>query len=165
MNDTTTTDTTTTETTATDTLTPTTTRAAGQKHVPSFPELSLRIRPLHDPVLDRLGHDPRSEYVEQYWLSILGPSAVLLLRRLAIQFDREPAGFDLDLVECAQELGLGARGGKHSPMWRTLDRICRFGLATRNGANLSLSRHLPPLSLRQIERLPAHLRTEHARQR
>lgn len=131
-----------------------------------FPELSLRVLPLEDPVLAQLGHDPRSDYVETYWLSILGPSAVLFLRRLAAQFDREPEGFELDLVACAQELGLGSKGGKHSPMWRTLDRICRFGLATRNGPNVALNRHLPPLTMRQIDRLPTHLQRAHqARER
>lgn len=126
-----------------------------------FPELSLRVSPLDDPVLAQLGFDPRSEYVERYWLSILGPSAVLFLRRVATAFDEQPDGFDLDLVEWAQELGLGAKGGKHSPMWRTLDRICRFGLATRSGPNISLHRHVPPLTRRQIERLPPHLQIEH----
>jgi len=129
--------------------------------VPYFPELSLHISALEDPVLDQLGFDPRSEYVERYWLSILGPSAVLFLRRIAAAFEEEPDGFDLDLVAWAQELGLGARGGKHSPMWRTLDRLCRFGLATRNGPNLAMHRQMPPLTQRQIERLPAHLQIEH----
>lgn len=27
-----------------------------------------------DPVIDELGHDPRSHYVEHYWLGVLGPS-------------------------------------------------------------------------------------------
>ncbi len=126
-----------------------------------FPELSLRISALEDPVLAQLGFDPRSDYVERYWLSILGPSAVLFLRRVATRFDTEPNGFDLDLVEWAQELGLGGKGGKHSPMWRTLDRICRFGLASRNGPNVAFRQFLPPLTSRQIERLPAHLQRAH----
>jgi len=128
---------------------------------PFFPELSLHISALEDPVLAQLGFDPRSDYVERYWLSILGPSAVLFLRRVASAFEEQPEGFDLDLVAWAQELGVGAKGGKLSPMWRTLDRLCRFGLATRNGPNLAMHRHLPPLTRRQIERLPAHLQIEH----
>ena len=127
----------------------------------TFPELSLRVSALDDPVLDQLGFDPRSDYVERYWLSILGPSAVLFLRRIAAALEDQPEGFDLDLVAWAQELGLGSKGGKHSPMWRTVDRICRFGLATRNGSAVALHRHLPPLTMRQVERLPAHLRTQH----
>ena len=33
----------------------------------------LTIRPWPDDVIDSLGHDPRSHYVETYWLGILGP--------------------------------------------------------------------------------------------
>jgi hypothetical protein len=34
----------------------------------------LRISPWHDPVVDAIGHDPRSNYVERFWLSLLGPA-------------------------------------------------------------------------------------------
>jgi hypothetical protein len=33
--------------------------------------------PWIDPVVDRRGHDPRSTYVEQFWLGTLGPSGVV----------------------------------------------------------------------------------------
>ena len=33
----------------------------------------LHISIWEDPLVERLGHDPRSTYVEQYWLGILGP--------------------------------------------------------------------------------------------
>lgn len=127
----------------------------------SFPESTLCVRALTDPVLDALGHDPRSPYVEQYWLSILGPSSTLLLRRLAARLEVEPDGFDLDPAEWALELGIGARGGKHSPFWRSVDRACRFGMARRNGPTLMVRRRLPPLTARQVERLPDHLRRAH----
>ena len=41
--------------------------------VPIPTTASLAVRPWPDPVIDALGHDPRSAYVEQYWLGILGP--------------------------------------------------------------------------------------------
>jgi len=34
---------------------------------------ALTIRAWEDPVVDALGHDPRSEYVERFWLPVLGP--------------------------------------------------------------------------------------------
>ena len=131
-------------------------------HVPVFPESRLIVRPLPDPVLDSLGHDPRSPYVERFWLSILGPSALLLLRRLATRLEASPEGFEIEPLEWALELGLGARGGKNGPFWRSVDRACRFGAARRNAEVLAVRRRLPPLTLRQVERLPAHLRTAHA---
>ncbi len=39
-------------------------------------ELVLHIRPWSDDVVDKLGFDPRSSYVEDFWLGILGPSTV-----------------------------------------------------------------------------------------
>lgn len=140
---------------------PDTTRPETTQRVPMFPEERLRVRPWPDPVLDALGHDPRSRYVENYWLSILGPSSTLLLRRLAAGMEATPAGFDVDPLEWAQELGLGAKGGKHGPFWRSVDRACRFGAAQRNGQLLAVRRRLPPLTARQIERLPDHLQRAH----
>ena len=35
----------------------------------------LHIRPWPDDVIDKLGFDPRSPYVEDFWLGILGPSS------------------------------------------------------------------------------------------
>ena len=128
-----------------------------------FPEHRLVVSTLADPVLDALGHDPRSSYVEQFWLSVLGPSAILLLRRLAGRLEQDPAGFELDPTEWALELGLGARGGRHGPFWKTTERICRFGAAKRNGQALAVRRRLPPLTRRQISRLPDHLRCSHER--
>jgi hypothetical protein len=51
---------------------------------------TLTIRPWTDPVIDTLGYDPRSRYVETFWLPTLGPTALLLLRHLADRFDRQP---------------------------------------------------------------------------
>jgi len=41
----------------------------------TLPTDHLHITPLHDPVVDLLGHDLRSTYVERFWLPILGPSS------------------------------------------------------------------------------------------
>ena len=31
----------------------------------------LCVEPWHDPVIDEVGHDPRSAYVETFWLPVL----------------------------------------------------------------------------------------------
>lgn len=128
---------------------------------PVFPEETVTVTPWPDPVLDNLGHDPRSLYVERYWLSILGPSSLLLLRRLAGELERQPDGFSLRPARWAAEMGLGMKGGKHGPFWRSLERCCRFGAARRNGSLLTVRRRLPPLTLRQVERLPEQLQLAH----
>lgn len=130
---------------------------------PVFPVMTLAIEPWSDPVIDELGHDPRSVYVEQFWLPVLGPSTVWLLRQLADRLDADPDGFDLDLVETARSLGVGMRGGRHSPMFRTIDRCCRFGAARMHGTTgLAVRRRLAPLTRAQVERLPDSLQRAHA---
>lgn len=134
----------------------------GRTTDPAFPEELVLVSAWPDPVLDRLGHDPRSGYVERFWLSILGPSCLLLLRRLATELERQPDGFDLDTVQWASELGIGMKGGKNGPFWRAIERGCRFGAAQRAGHRLAVRRRLPPLTARQVERLPLSLHQPHA---
>ncbi len=134
---------------------------SAKRSAPIFPEDMVRVTAWVDPVLDNLGHDPRSGYVERYWLCILGPSCLLLLRRLAAELEQQPDGFDLDTVQWATELGLGMKGGRNGPFWRSIERACRFGTAQRNGSLLAVHRRLPPLTARQIERLPAALQLSH----
>lgn len=129
---------------------------------PVFPVDSFTIEAWPDPVIDDLGHDPRSAYVERFWLPVLGPSTVWFLRRIADELDDRPDGFELDLVATARSLGVGMRGGRNSPMLNTIERSCRFGAARRQGpAALAVRRRLAPLTRAQVERLPEPLREEH----
>ena len=48
----------------------------------------VTVRPWIDPVVDDDGHDPRSRYVEQFWLGVLGPTATWLIRRFAAGLDQ-----------------------------------------------------------------------------
>jgi len=123
---------------------------------------TLAIRPWPDGVIDALGHDPRSNYVEQFWLGVLGPSTTWLLRRLAAGLETSPAGFDLPLADTAQALGLGSKGGRHSPFMRALGRCCQFDLAeARPGGVLAVRRKLPPVNRRQLVRLPPSVQAAH----
>src|SRR5580704_18246753 len=77
---------------------------------PSAPVIeTIRIVGWPDPVIDRLGYDPRSLYVETFWLGILGPTGTWLMRLFASGLDDAPEGFDLDLADTARALGLGDR--------------------------------------------------------
>jgi hypothetical protein len=126
------------------------------------PAPRLAIEPWPDPVIDRLGHDPRSAYVERFWLSILGPSTVVLLRRLAVELDQHPEGVSLDLAETAASIGVGMKGGRQSAFMRTVDRVCRFGGARWQGPDqLGVRRKLPPLTRGQLVRLSPGLQRQH----
>src|SRR5438105_2704757 len=125
---------------------------------------SLSIRPWPDAVIDAVGHDPRSTYVEQFWLGVLGPSTTWLLRRLAAGLEAQPSGFSLCLSETAQSLGLGHKGGRHSPFVRALSRCVQFDLAQPQGDDtLAVRRKVPPLNRRQLARLPQALQESHER--
>ena len=129
---------------------------------PVFPTDVLHVRPWPDVVIDEVGHDPRSPYVERFWLGVLGPTATWLMRRLAAGLEEAPAGFELDLAGTASELGIGNRGGQTSPFVRSLQRCCRFGAAELvDDATLRVRRKLPPLTRAQVERLPEALRGSH----
>lgn len=130
----------------------------------TFQSEVLRVEPWTDEVIDKVGFDPRSPYVERFWLSIIGPSTTWLMRRMAAGFDSSPGGFDLSLGETATALGLGDRGGRHSPVLRTVNRMIQFELAKVTGPDqLAVRRRLPPLSRRHTVRLSPALRDAHER--
>jgi len=126
---------------------------------------TLTIVPWTDAVLDTLGHDPRSRYVETFWLPTLGPTAVLLLRHLADRFDSQPHDPEIELrvAVTSQVLGLGHRDGNASPIVRTLGRLAQFNLACDDGrGTVAVRRYVPPINPRHARRLPPPLQVEHA---
>lgn len=123
---------------------------------------SLDIHRWNDPLIDRLGHDPRSRYAERYWLGILGPSTTLFLRLCADELDHGAGAVHLDLEATAARMGIGHRGGRNSPLARSIQRACRFGAARMAGRHaLEVRNRLPPLNRAQIERLSPALQTAH----
>jgi hypothetical protein len=123
---------------------------------------TLAIQPWPDPIIDTLGHDPRSRYVERFWLPTLGPTSLLLLRRIAEVLDESPDGVELDVAETSAALGVGHRDGNSSPLMRSMDRLAQFDLATDAGpGGFAVRRNVPPVNRRHIHRLPDALRDEH----
>lgn len=128
----------------------------------SFPgPATLWVEAWPDPVIDQLGHDPRSRYVERFWLGVVGPSTTWLVRHLADELDRSPGGYPLDLAHTAGALGLGNKGGRNSPFMRSIDRAVQFGMAQRAGDVLRVRRNIAPLTQGQVQRLPADLQAAH----
>lgn len=126
----------------------------------------LWVRPWDDHRWHRAGHDPRSAYAERFWIPILGPSAMWLLRLLAREFDELAPKEDLhlDLAAAAKRLGLQHRGGRHSSLMRTIDRCLMFGHARFDGDSLLVVRRLlPPVPSNLHGRLPSGLRDEAGR--
>ena len=108
------------------------------------------------------GFDPRSRYVETFWLPVLGPSATWLLRMVADRLEKEPDGFELDPEDAARRLGLGGSGSRHSPLPRALARAVAFGAARRVGPGAVAFRpRLGSIPARRLLRLPLPLQEEH----
>lgn len=115
-----------------------------------------------DPATDAAGFEARGDYVETYWLAVLGPSCVLAARRLAGWLEDQPAGFDVPLGAFARTLGLGTGTGRHAPIIRTLARLVGFDIASIDGDNYTVRLAFPPLGSRHVKRLPGYLAVQHA---
>ena len=124
-------------------------------------ETLIRITPWIDPVVDQRGHDPRSTYVEQFWLGTLGPTATWLVRRLVAGFDSHPTGYDLDLTVTAQALGLSYSKGPSSAFAKAFGRCIMFGLAHQRADGYAVRRLLPDLTRRHVARLPESVQRDH----
>lgn len=119
------------------------------------------IRPWPDPMVDSRGHDPRSAYVERYWLGVIGPTATLIMRRFADEFDREPEGFVIDLAHTATTMGLSFTRGEHSPFGKALHRCVMFGLAQPTADGYQVRRMFPNVAQRHLSRLPDDVQQAH----
>jgi len=166
------------------TITPTLTAPAESTLAPPSPELeptpaptpataplpivnwispTVTIMAWEDSRLVDLGHELRSEYVERFWLGVLGPATTLLLRRLARGFTERPDGYRIDLADTAQAMGLGRGIGHSSMIGRTLERACQFGACRIESPSvLEVRTLMPTLTARQLRRLPEPVQRGHA---
>lgn len=120
------------------------------------------ILPLEPTRPSTLSFDPRSHYAETFWLPILGPSTMWLLRKMAERFDTEPDGFTLDVADMSYALGIRSKGGRNNSFHRSVDRIVRFKMGhTVDDRTIAVLRQVPPLHDGHIRRLPPRLANLH----
>ncbi len=127
-----------------------------QEHQPNNGEVlqqTLELRALADPLVEQLGYEPRSYYVEVCWLPILGPTASWLYRRLGTWAQAEPDGSKVDLVDLSVSLGLGESLGHRSKLARGLKRLVQFDIARWQGDALAVRTALAPLPEQRAMRL------------
>lgn len=119
----------------------------------------------HDPVVDTYGHATQSDYVEWFWLPVLGPTATWLARRLAAHAAHDPGGCVVDLAELAASLGVTWHNGHDGPFSRALSRCVMFGacapVVDASVATLAVRLTMPQLPARHLTRLPTSLREMH----
>jgi hypothetical protein len=122
--------------------------------IPSVTE-QFSVRRWHDPIVEACGFPVNSIYTETVLLPILGPSSVLCLRRLGAWATVNPDGTLVDTRQLAGDLGLGDGMARNSPIARTLNRLCQFGMAYWHEEELSVRTAVAPLPERQLHRLSA----------
>lgn len=123
---------------------------------------TITIRAWVDPLVDDHGHDPRSVYVETFWLGVLGPTATWLLRRFASELEAHPEGVDFDLVSTAASMGMSFRSTRSSAFSKALQRCVMFGLAHQlPDGGLAIRRRVPAVAQRHLRRLPTALQILH----
>lgn len=123
----------------------------------------LTVHRWEDATLEEHGVSVRSPYAERFWLPILGPSSLLVLRRVAVDLltsGGQPIVYDLATL--GAELGLPGKGKgigtRNSALARTLARLVRYGAAVDRGQALAVRTHLAPLTEDLLDRLPPQLR-------
>lgn len=127
------------------------------------PSAALEVVTWSEPRPAGDSYDPRSLYAERFWLGLLGPSTLWMLRRFVRGLEAHPHGFRVSLIDTGRSLGLGESIGRNSTTQRTITRLCQFGLATRaSPVRLAVRTDLPVLNRRQLARLPDTLQIAHA---
>ncbi|MEZ5278991.1 MAG: hypothetical protein R2770_00835 [Acidimicrobiales bacterium] len=125
----------------------------------------LAVRIVEDPLRVRHGHPISSEYVETFWLSHLGPSAICLLRLFDRTTRHQPDHqATIPIPELGTILGTPGGSGRNSTIWRRLDRLVRFGAArwdTVDQTRLSVWSHLDTVPRRLQQRWPDWLVEAH----
>lgn len=116
---------------------------------------------LADPVIEAAGQHVSSAYCETFWLPVIGPTALWLLRHAAARTADGPYAVDVEVL--GKSLGVGGAYSKSSPLHRTFDRLKRFECADGGWSTTwRLRTHLPQLPRRQLVRLPDVLQRQHA---
>jgi hypothetical protein len=93
-----------------------------------MPATHLHVTQWDDPAEKTSAFAERSDLV---WVSILGPSAFMLLIFLQALVYVDPWEHSIDLDWFSQTLGLGTCDSKHAPIFRAIARLVHFGLAKR----------------------------------
>jgi hypothetical protein len=121
----------------------------------------LTFEPWADPAVDAFDTHPEGTYSRLAWLPIIGPSSWLMWGTLASQLRREPQ-VTWELTALAEAHGLQRGAGQHGMVRRTVTRLTQFRLL----AAIDDTHHLvrltaPPVTSRQLERLPAFVAELH----
>lgn len=106
--------------------------------------------------LPERGEPVTGRYFERYWLPIVGPSALLMMRLLADELERTDP-FTIAEVELARRLGIKASKARATIARLVLLRL----LVPGSPGHWAVRLNVRPLDERQIGRLPSGLAAQH----
>jgi hypothetical protein len=117
-----------------------------------------------DPAVRAVGFRLDDPYVESVWVGVIGPTSALLLRRLP-RLWHQATSAQVDVAELAASLGVSTRADLwKSQIWRTFHRLAQFRLARPvEGGRVGVFAQIPPISDRQLARLPEWTAQAHDR--
>lgn len=123
----------------------------------------LTVRRWVDPVVESVGQPAMSAYVERYWLPVIGPSCMVLLRKLALDLGEAPE-VTYVVEDLAASIGTPGNSPKGGPaLARTIDRLCRYRVAMFVGDVLLVRTVLDRVPAALVRRFPESLALEHTR--
>lgn len=112
------------------------------------------------PTDDTGGVDPRSRYVDHYWMPILGPAAICLARTLMRMISRRAGEVRVELDHLRSVLGLG--GDPAGQLGDALDALAVRGIVILGDEDqLFVRADFPRLSDTQAAELPEALAAAH----
>lgn len=116
-----------------------------------------------DPIVEAAGWPVSHPYVERFWLPILGPSSLVMLRRLDQDLRDAQRPVTYQATDLAAELGMPGRAdrGGGPPLARTLARLARYGALRPHDGAIAVRACLAPLTAHQLQRLTAPARRAH----
>lgn len=110
------------------------------------------------PAVRQRGLQVDHPYLERCWTHLVGPTAVVLLR--CLHWRGSGSGTRLEPGELTAILGLG-KGGSASALWRSLNRLARFGLVHWEGERVEVYLQVAPLAPNQLMRAPRPVQDAH----
>lgn len=105
------------------------------------------------------GHPVAGQYAEVFWLPVIGPSCLWMLRRLVAWAEDGVTVFPL--AELGGCMGHGGGTGFNSPVVRSLERLVSFRTMGYAGGLITVRQTLATLSSHHLAQLPASLVESH----
>ncbi len=123
---------------------------------------ALELRTWTDPPGGGIGVDPRSPYVDHFWVPAIGPVAVCMAQLLIRTVNRESAGLVVALTDLATRLGVGVGETGLAALGEALHALEAAAVVqlAEDGSVLVRS-ELPYLGPTELAHLPQTLRATH----